>query len=151
MYWEVFDWSNYPNSVAFPFSRQLLKDLKKLSYKCCIATARATNKDEITADLENAKLLDCFSEVVFRESKSLDWKNKVPQIEKVLSLHNVLASEAIMVGDTPPDIISANKIGLAASVAVLSGGIYKDVLLKSKPTYLLDDVRELPSVLDKLS
>jgi len=150
-YWEFFDWGNYPSSVAFSYSKPVLKSLNERGLQCCIATARSTSDEELADDLKSTGLLPHLTVSTFRESKEQDWKDKLPQIIKVLDFHKVKAEEAIMVGDTPPDIISAKKAGLAASVALLSGGIYKSVLEQHQPSFILDDVSSLPEVIEQLS
>lgn len=150
-YWDFFDWSNYPSSKTFSFSEAVLNGLNDQGFQCCIATARATSDSELEEDLRNTGLLPHLTLSAFRESKTQDWKDKLPQIQRVLDFHQVTASEAIMVGDTPPDIICAKQAGLAASVAVLSGGIYESVLQAAQPSFILDDVSSLPKVMEQLA
>lgn len=150
-YWDVFDWNNYPASKAFSYSKAVLEDLNRLGLQCCIATARSTNEKELSDDLKGAGLFSSLTMSAFRESQDIDWKDKTPQIKEVLAFHNVKPEEAIIVGDTPPDIICAKQVGLAASVAVLSGGIYESVLKETGPSFILDDVSSLRGVVEKLS
>ena len=52
------------------------------------------------------------------------------------------ADDAIVVGDTPYDIIAARRAGIAA-IAVLSGGFEEEVLRHSEPVAIYADVAEL--------
>jgi phosphoglycolate phosphatase-like HAD superfamily hydrolase len=52
------------------------------------------------------------------------------------------AESAIVVGDTPYDIIAARGAGIEA-IAVLSGGFEEEVLRRSQPVAIYADVAEL--------
>jgi phosphoglycolate phosphatase-like HAD superfamily hydrolase len=149
-YWKEFDWSSYPKSHPFPFSTDVLAQLSELGIDSSLATARATTQDELQKDLVHTGLLEHLSELAFRDCRTLDWMDKLPQISSLLEQHNVLPEEAIMVGDIPADITSAQNAGLGGSVAVLSGGIRREVLELSQPTAIISDVSELPSLLQRL-
>jgi len=58
--------------------------------------------------------------------------------------------EAVFVGDSPHDIKSGNAAGVI-TVAALWGPFTRSVLEAYKPTYFLDDIKELPPLLDRIT
>lgn len=149
-YWREFNWDNYPKSNPFPYSVDVLKALADLGVGSSLATARATTNEKLYQDLEHTGLLEHLSELRFRDCHTLDWMDKLPQIQSLLEQHKVRAKEAILVGDIPADVISAQKAGLGASVAVLSGGIQREVLERCRPTAVISDISQLPALLKGL-
>jgi len=60
------------------------------------------------------------------------------------------ADEAVFVGDSPHDINSGNAAGVI-TIAALWGFFTRSQLEPHKPTYLLDDIKQLPALLDRIS
>ena len=58
--------------------------------------------------------------------------------------------EAVFVGDSPHDIKSGNAAGVI-TVAALWGPFTRSVLEPHKPTYFLDDIKELPPLMDRIT
>ncbi|MDP9206757.1 MAG: HAD-IA family hydrolase [Gemmatimonadota bacterium] len=58
--------------------------------------------------------------------------------------------EAVFVGDSPHDIISGNDAGVI-TIAALWGPFRRDQLESYGPTYFLDDIKELPALLDRIT
>jgi len=58
--------------------------------------------------------------------------------------------EAVFVGDSPHDIKSGNAAGVI-TVAALWGPFTRSALEAYKPTYFLDDIKELPPLLDRIT
>jgi pyrophosphatase PpaX len=59
------------------------------------------------------------------------------------------SSDALFLGDSPHDIEAGNAAGVA-SVAALWGPFSRTVLERASPTYLLEHIRELPALVDRL-
>lgn len=142
-FWESFDWPNYPKAVLFPASLAVLERFAEQGVSLAIATARLGPEEKIREDLRETGMLEHLSVIAPREDSSQDWTDKKVQIRHVCGNLGISVKEAIMVGDTPPDIESAKELGLACSVAVLSGGINKDILEKVKPDLLISNIGEL--------
>ena len=66
-----------------------------------------------------------------------------------LELLGVRPQEAIFVGDSPHDIHAGNAAGVA-TVAALWGPFSREQLLASGPTHLLEELRALPALLDRI-
>lgn len=64
-----------------------------------------------------------------------------------LALAGVTADKAVVVGDTPYDILGARRAGLDA-IAVLSGGFDRSELASCKPLAIYEDVRGLVATQD---
>jgi pyrophosphatase PpaX len=60
------------------------------------------------------------------------------------------ASEAVFVGDSPHDINSGNDAGVI-TIAALWGPFRRDQLEPHNPTYFLDDIKDLPALLDRIA
>jgi pyrophosphatase PpaX len=75
-----------------------------------------------------------------------------PEPEPVLHALAVLGStpsNALFLGDSPHDIEAGNAAGVT-SVAALWGPFSRTVLERASPTYLLEHIRELPALVDRL-
>jgi pyrophosphatase PpaX len=60
------------------------------------------------------------------------------------------ADEAVFVGDSPHDIKSGNAAGVI-TIAALWGPFTKLTLEPYQPSYFLDDIKELPPLLDRIA
>jgi len=58
--------------------------------------------------------------------------------------------EAVFVGDSPHDVISGNGAGVI-TIAALWGFFTRSQLAPHNPTYFLDNIKDLPALLDKIS
>ena len=58
--------------------------------------------------------------------------------------------EAVFVGDSPHDIRSGNEAGVI-TIAALWGPFTRSALDPYKPTYFLDDIKQLPAMLDRIT
>ena len=60
------------------------------------------------------------------------------------------ADEAVFVGDSPHDIKSGNAAGVI-TIAALWGPFTKLTLEPYQPSYFLDDIKQLPPLLDRIA
>ncbi len=105
----------------FPDARALLERFKALGLKLVVATS--ANERDVTPLLKIAKVDD----LVETRTSSSDAERSKPDpdiLQVALARAGCKPHEAIMLGDTPYDLESARKAGVA-SVAVRSGG-WKD-------------------------
>jgi len=58
--------------------------------------------------------------------------------------------EAVFVGDSPHDIKSGNAAGVI-TIAALWGPFTRSALEPHKPSYVLDDIKQLPELLDRIA
>lgn len=148
-FWNEFNWFNYPSAKTFEYTEFILSEIDPDKYDLAIATARSGSIEEIVVELSMTGILEYFSTIHHRRDRLHDWKDKSPQIDRILKDLDRDPKDAILVGDTPSDVDSAKKVGLFGSIAVASGGIKKDVLVKSGADYILDDISLLLETLEK--
>jgi len=147
-FWDEFDWLSYPNAKLFEKIDVVLEDLDQSGYGLAIATARSCTREELVVELSLLQAFEFFSAIECRYDKNQDWLDKGPQLKRVLSNLQIKPENAILIGDTPSDIRSAKSVGLYGSIGVLSGGIKRDVLELESPDFIINDVLELPKVLN---
>lgn len=153
-FWTHFDEYKFPHGAPLPGVHDTLEALSNRGISLAIATARPHQEEIIEEQLEQHGLRKFFTKVISRNSTNTHWTDKTVAIERLCAEHQVKPGDTFMVGDTPSDIISARKVNVGRSVAVLSGGIYRHVLEEHKPDHLIEDVNGLtiilnPKVLDK--
>ena len=149
-FWLDFDWFGYPKALELEHVSTALSNLKSKSYMMAIAAARSSSLDELIEELSPLSIFSHFSSIHYRDDKNQDWKDKSPQILRVLSDLNVSPENAILVGDTPSDIESAKRAKIRGSIAVLTGGIKERVLINSGPDRVIISLRDLVGALDEL-
>lgn len=149
-FWHDFNWEGYPRPELFDSSLVQLKTLKNKGYLLSIATARATTREELLSDLEEVGIKHFFDSIHLRDSKDLDWKDKTPQIQRILNELECKPSEAILIGDTPSDMECARQMELHSAIAVLSGGIKPEVLKASGADIIISDLFDFETVLAEL-
>ncbi len=103
-------------------------------YDLYIVTNRQ-NKESTLAQLESLGLLQFFKDVLVTEQKT----SKTKLIQKYV---HCLDPMDIIIGDTCEDIITGKELGIQ-TVAVESGFLSKDVLLRQNPDFIIKSVRDL--------
>lgn len=149
-FWLSFDWTNYPPSQIIGNGESLLKNLSD-NYLTAIATARFGHVNDLPKDLHDLGFFLNFSSLHLRESEALNWQDKVPQISRILKELEISPENAIIIGDTPSDVISGKAAKLFGTIAVLSGGIKENVLRSSEPNLIINTIADLPSALLEIS
>jgi pyrophosphatase PpaX len=71
-------------------------------------------------------------------------------VERALALLGARAGDALFVGDSPHDVKSGNEAGVI-TIAALWGPFTRSQLEPYKPTYFLDDIKQLPPLLDRIA
>jgi phosphoglycolate phosphatase-like HAD superfamily hydrolase len=146
-FWQMFDWGKFPQPKPLASSHQTLASLREKGVKVAVATARAMSVAEVRKILRDTGLLEHVSYVATRETEETHWMDKTGLISEVCRELEVLPAKSVMVGDNPTDIASASAVGVGLTVAVLSGGIRRDVLERSNPDFILPDVGALPDAI----
>jgi phosphoglycolate phosphatase len=135
----------YENTV-YPGIPKLLSDLKKAGKRLIIATSKRTTGALQVLDI--FKLNEYFDLVV---GGSADGKisEKADVIRHVFSkTGNETKTNAVMIGDRKYDIIGARENGID-SIAVLYGYATKEEIDEANPTYRVNTVDELRTLLLK--
>lgn len=116
--------------TLYPFTLDVLKILKKNHY-LYLATVRK-NKKILMDQLCNLKINNYFDRVLVPKSK---------EDIKISSQRE----ETIIVGDTEADILVGKKFNLI-TIAITYGMRSKNMLLKLKPDYIIDNLKLLPYI-----
>jgi len=127
--------------------REVLRELKAMGFKLAVASNSA--RRGVYLALENTSIKDLFDVIVTRSDVNRMKPNGALIAETVKRL-NVKPSEAVYIGDTVHDVLAARRVGVK-SIAVLGGAHPANLILNSKPDILIEDVKEIPEVLRKLS
>jgi HAD superfamily hydrolase (TIGR01509 family) len=132
-----------PRLRALPGSRALLQRLRSLGYK--LAVASSAKREELEPLLKIAHVDD----LVATRTSSSDAERSKPDPDIVgaaLQRLGLSPDEAIMVGDTPYDIVAAQRAGLP-TIAFRSGGWRTEDLAAAIAVY--DDAAELLAKLEE--
>jgi len=146
-FWEEYNWEAFPVPKLFPETLETLERLQEMEYELCIATARATPREEFSEVLVQCGLSKFFKLIETRASPTDDWQDKGPQLKRLIARSGATPEQFTMVGDIPCDIDSAREVGLRRSIGVQSGGIKKHILEASEPDIVLLHLGDLPNFL----
>ena len=147
IFWNDFNHHLYPEPRLFDGIETTLSEIFKREIKCAVATARVDDQFDVKGHLGKLNVLQYFSYIGLRQSEIINWRDKTETILRVCRETGADVSRAIMIGDAPVDIESGKKVGVGFTVAVRSGGIYDDVLLRCQPDVLLDSAADLLNLL----
>lgn len=139
-FWKEFNWDNHPPLVPLPGALEVLKSLAAIGIPCVIATARAISREKLIEHLHPTGFLPYLSQIETRECETLDWRDKRPQLKRIVEAQQVPLENILAIGDVPPDTATAHALGIRFTAAVLSGGIDRHVLQAVGPRWLAADV-----------
>jgi len=140
---ERFDESGQPPAKPIEGALHTMENLVSHGLEIAICTARATLPHEVEEALHHTGFNNHLSIISTRGPVVRQWGDKSGQLVALCKKVAIRPQESFMVGDNPIDITSSRKVGIDFSVAVLSGGIEKEILVKTKPDLILEDVSEL--------
>jgi phosphoglycolate phosphatase-like HAD superfamily hydrolase len=145
-FWELFNWREYPKPIPFDWTHGTLELLQRSGVTSAIATARLDPEQSLHDTLRPTGFLDFFACVRARPGDHVHWTDKTHQIADICKTLNIRPEDAALIGDIPTDVLSARNAGIGFAVAVLSGGIRRDVLEASSPDALIPDIGHLPEL-----
>lgn len=146
------NYSAYAGDVRLiPGALEALRFCRDQGYGTAVITGRTTSPDDVRAELERVGLAPFFDIIKTQQGVSLPATlSKDQRVLEAVRQLRVTPEQSLYVGDLPDDISSARRAGLGMSVAVLSGGIYRELLAARQPDVILDSVGELPDYLRRL-
>ncbi|MBS7288224.1 MAG: HAD family hydrolase [Candidatus Freyarchaeota archaeon] len=130
-----------------PGVRETLKELKDRGLIICVVTGRACGVHSVWNELEKYGLAEHIDVVSAKNSGVKDHYLKEDEVLKALEKVGVKPNDCIVVGDYLADIETGKRIG-AFTVAVMSGGVRKEILESAKPDIILESIREIPKIID---
>lgn len=148
-FWSFFDWNSFPRAVPFASTLTVLKTLRDSGFELAIATARLMPALTLRQELANCGLLEHIPHVISREDETVDWRDKTGHLRRLCANIGIEPHEAAMIGDIPPDVLSAKAVGFGLTIAVTTGGIRREVLETAEPDYIIDDLAVLPALLHR--
>ena len=121
--------------------------LDVLEYYKSKKLAILSNKiDYLTKQVAIDFKIDRYFDIILGATDGLPKKPSGEPILHILNELNILPTEAIMVGDSEPDIISAKNAGIK-TVALTCGYRSKEQLEKLDPDFIIDDIIDLKSII----
>lgn len=142
-FWEKFDWQSYSNNQPIAGVKETLEKLFNSNRQIAIATSRYCCPNDLKKDLGKINFSEFIHLITTKSDPLSSFKDKVKQLDQIFSHFKTDPIEAVMIGDIPPDISCAKEYGIGTTIAVLSGGIKREILEKEKPNYILQDVGSL--------
>ncbi|MEM3637140.1 MAG: HAD hydrolase-like protein [Conexivisphaerales archaeon] len=113
-----------------------------------IAIVSNSGKNAVKRSLERFGLTGTF-DYVFHRDNLPDLKPSGVGLQMALQKFNVLPENAVMLGDTPMDILAAHEAKVT-SIALTDGVGKKDELESAWPDYLMRNLKEAAFLLDRL-
>ncbi len=127
-----------------PYALETLEALSKKS-KLAVITMRFMPKELIAKELKQYQLDGYFAHIV----TALDTHKPKPSPEaliKAVAAMDVQMCECVIVGDSVVDV-QAGKAAGAKTIAVLSGLYSRVELLKAEPNFIVNDISEVPEII----
>lgn len=129
------------NDYILPINEaiELIKKLHAKGIKLGIVTADSVESTKIT--LKNNNWENLFQVIIGRESCCEPKESGIPAQIALESL-GISSKNAVMIGDTPTDYLSAQKAGIKNTILVASGQINSEELKKTTP-FVLESLKDL--------
>jgi len=127
---------------------EALRFCRERGYKTAVMTARTSSPEQVRAELGRVGLASFID--VIKTQAGVPVMGTLAKDERLLEAIEELRTtpdQSLYVGDLPDDISSARRAGLRISVAVLSGGINRELLAVREPDVILSSISELPKYL----
>lgn len=141
-----------PSEKPLDGVRETLRTLKQKSLKIGVVTGRISPFERVLLELARHDLSQYIDVIItklpFIDSYPVDhllWKtNEIREAAKKLK---VRPSECLLVGDHVYDILSGKAVG-ASTIAVLTGGARKGVLLSARPDAVFPNISSVINYLE---
>lgn len=131
------------SSKPFPGIVELLKRLKSLGYKLCIASNKP---HELLKPIVNQLFGDELFDIAFGQLPNAPEKPDPYIVNKIIDTLNVNKADCVYVGDSEYDVETAINSGLESIIVKYGYGFYDKPWIK-KATYTVDSVNELNELL----
>lgn len=139
-YREYYDEIGWKNSSLYPGIRSVITALKQAGARLFVATGK---KEDVAHRTLEHFFLDHFFEDLVAPEPGIKFRDKEYALDKLLGNH---VQGAVMIGDTPGDIVGAKKNNVA-SIAVTFGAGSRQELIDSQPDEIADSPEDLYGLL----
>jgi len=123
-----------------------VKELYRLGYKLAVVTSRLN--ESAVRGLKHFGLLEYFESIITASDTELHKPDPTPALMALEKLGGK-RSETIIIGDSPFDILCGKNAGIT-SVAVGWSALPMDTILKCEPDYVVQSMKELLVLIEKL-
>ena len=132
--------------VLYPGARETLRNIHERDLKMGLVT----NNGRVGAGLTLKRFgLEGFFGAIVTRDDCEEMKPDAGPVRKVLAKLNSRVEDAVLVGDGAIDVLAA-KAAKLRSIAVGTGPLDVDRLLRTEPDYLLGSIRDLPNLIELL-
>jgi phosphoglycolate phosphatase len=123
-----------------PGAVEVLRGLRQQGFKLGVVT-----RNSASAVRTICATIDSLCDVFLPREVVRFVKPHPEHLQRALNQLHIPAQQAVMVGDGPIDISAGKALGLG-TIAVLTGGDRRELLLASQPDLILDSVADLLSI-----
>jgi len=146
VYQDHYDKHSNDHTGPYPGILDLLKHLKDAGYKLAVVS----NKLEYLVQELNHQTFKDYFDVSIGETKDIPIKPAPDMLYKALNLLNLSKDEVLFIGDSDVDMMTATNANIK-SVGVTWGYRSKEVLLKHKASYIINQANELIKIINEVN
>lgn len=146
VYQDHYDKHSNDHTGPYPGILDLLKHLKDAGYKLAVVS----NKLEYLVQELNHQIFKDYFDVSIGETKDIPIKPAPDMLYKALNLLNLSKDEVLFIGDSDVDMMTATNANIK-SVGVTWGYRSKEVLLKHKASYIINQANELIKIINEVN
>ncbi len=146
IYQKHYDQNSNNKTGPYPGILDLLKTLKEQNYQLAVVS----NKHRYLVEELNKNVFGGFFEVSMGEIKGIPIKPAPDMIFMTLDQMNLKPDEVLFIGDSDVDMITATNANIK-SVGVTWGFRSKEVLIKHKAAFIIDQADQLLNVIKEVN
>ncbi len=146
IYQDYYDKNSNNKTGPYPDILSLLKRLKEMNYKLAVVS----NKHKYLVEALNHDIFKDYFDFSMGEVKGIPIKPEPDMLYMALDYLKLDKSEVLFIGDSDVDMITANNADIT-SVGVTWGFRSKEVLIKHKASYIIDEPYQLIDILKEVN
>jgi phosphonatase-like hydrolase len=143
-------YSTTPDLVLLPFAEEIFSILKQKNIKIGLDTGFPKEITNVIMD-RLGWLRDDKVDVVISSNEVMDGRPSPLMIEEIMKKTNVKDhKKVIKVGDTKVDVFEGKNAGCLYSIAITTGAFTRKELAEYNPSFIIDDLKELVSIIENI-
>jgi len=112
---KVFEADKAKDENANLFNKNLIPVIKEIGSKCKLIVLSKSPDDQIKAKLESQGLAESFTKIIgLKEKQFFDEEGKKHKMDLVLQEFGIAGDEAVLIDDSPSNLIDAHELGIHA-------------------------------------